>query len=78
LRVSPVGVHDNFFELGGNSLQASRIVGRIGERLGLELPPRSLFEAPTIAESASRLIEILEECGLRETVVRSLLESVDA
>jgi len=53
LELECVGIHDSFYDLGGDSLAATRIVAQIVQQLRLELPLRSLFQSPTVAEMAA-------------------------
>ncbi|HEX4954995.1 MAG TPA: amino acid adenylation domain-containing protein, partial [Thermoanaerobaculia bacterium] len=59
LGLSRVGRGASFFELGGHSLLATRVVARLRETLGLEVPLRELFEHPRLVELAAALEERL-------------------
>jgi acyl carrier protein len=58
LRLERVGIHDNFFEIGGHSLLATQVISRVRERLGVDLPVRSVFESPTVSGLAQGLEQL--------------------
>ena len=59
LEFETVGVEANFFDLGGHSLLATKIISRIHQTFGVEIPLRSLFETPTVAGMAPAIDQAL-------------------
>jgi len=59
LGVDRVGMNDNFFLIGGHSLFGTRLIARIRDRFGVDLPLRSIFESPTPAQLAQQIEDLV-------------------
>ena len=55
LGTAPADRHAHFFASGGSSLTAARLVARLREQYGADIPLRLLFEHPTLAACATAL-----------------------
>ena len=69
LRADQISTHASFFDVGGYSLLATQVIYRMNEEFQINLPLRSLYEAPTIAQMALLIEEALldkEEALLNE------------
>jgi acyl-coenzyme A synthetase/AMP-(fatty) acid ligase/acyl carrier protein len=86
LRVDRVGIDDNFWDLGGHSLIATKVLVRVRDTFGIDLPLQSLFTTPRLAEFAAAVgqsvlaaqeldaADLLAELdGLSEDEIRALL-----
>jgi amino acid adenylation domain-containing protein len=74
LGVDRVGAHDNFLALGGNSLSIVQAVLRVRDALEVELPLRSVFKAPTVAELAAELGDAIGDRARLERIAELTLE----
>jgi acyl carrier protein len=83
-----LGVHrvcrnDSFFELGGHSISAMRVVGRVSDLFGTELPVRLLLQFPTLSEFATQLdillrTQLMEESAGDPNAFEELLGVVES
>jgi acyl transferase domain-containing protein/thioesterase domain-containing protein/acyl carrier protein len=68
LGIEQIGVQDDFFELGGHSLVALRVLAKVRDRYGLQLPLATMFDRPTVARLAELIrAESGEPAALGET-----------
>jgi acyl carrier protein len=60
LGIEQVGLVDHFFDLGGHSLLAAQLTARLKHAFEIEVPLRLIFEAPTVAQIAAGIDELLK------------------
>ncbi|WP_244168576.1 non-ribosomal peptide synthetase [Mycobacterium malmoense] len=63
LGMERVGVQESFFDLGGDSLSAMRLVAAIQSALGVHLPVRAVFDAPSVRSLAQQLDRHADEAA---------------
>jgi amino acid adenylation domain-containing protein len=74
LGVEEIGVNNSFFELGGHSLMAMQLLSRLRGIFQLDLPLRTIFEAPTIAKLATALVSFEVTPGQVERIATITVE----
>jgi acyl carrier protein len=74
LRLERVGIHDNFFEIGGHSLKATQVMSRLRDAFLVEMPLRTVFEAPTVADLAVAIVRSQAKRAGRQTLTEVLTE----
>ncbi len=76
LNVQKVGIHDNFFELGGHSLLATQLVSRLRLAFDVEIPIRTIFTSPTVAQLDQTLTQLrTSESGLSLPPIQRVTDS---
>ena len=63
LGLPSVSIADDFFHLGGHSLMAARLVARVHELMGRQIPLSALFRGPTVRSLAQLMQQEAEIVG---------------
>jgi non-ribosomal peptide synthetase component F len=67
----------SFFGLGGNSIQAIRLISRMRDEFGVEVPVQSFFQRPTVADLAAEVEALIRAELATLTDAELLAESAD-
>jgi amino acid adenylation domain-containing protein len=65
LKSAEVRRSSNFFDLGGHSLLVAQVLLRLHEIFGCEIPLRSIFEFPRLADFSAHLEALISQAGPR-------------
>lgn len=76
LKLPQVGVHSDFFGLGGHSLLAAKLLSRVREEFGLQVPVREFFRQPTPTGLAAAVEELERARERRPTVDEAVLSQL--
>jgi acyl carrier protein len=72
LGMEQISIDDNFFMLGGHSLLGTQVIMRVVDAFGVDMPLRTIFEAPTVrllsAEIEQRIVARLEAMSDEEVL----------
>ncbi|HLF04848.1 MAG TPA: non-ribosomal peptide synthetase [Dehalococcoidia bacterium] len=74
LGLEQVGVDDDFLELGGDSLLATQVISRVIKAFNVDLPLRTLFSVPTVAQMTVVVAQHQAQQASPEDVERLLAE----
>jgi acyl transferase domain-containing protein len=77
LGIDAPGINDSFIALGGHSLLALQLVTRIHELFEIDLAVANLYQAPTIAGLAERIVLQLTE-GIDPETLEEIIGDIDA
>ena len=59
LSLERIGRDDNFFMLGGHSLLGTQVIARVAKIFGVDLPLRTIFEAPTLRQLSAEIERLI-------------------
>ena len=74
LGLDQVSINDNFFELGGHSMLATQVISRVINTFEVNVPLRSLFQAPTVADMAVVIVQKRAEKAESKDIDRLLAD----